>query len=281
MKKVVIVPNAVKDGSFAVTDLVATKLLDLGFGVYIHSEVHYDKCGTVKFDEFPLDADLIIVIGGDGSVIDASGVAIEQNIPMLGVNLGKVGYLTEVDTDEIYVLDKLISGEYSVIEKMLLSVEFGENGKAADRYAVNDIVISRNSLSNIAEIKVEDSLENSVKFRADGVILATPQGSTAYSFSTGGPVVAHDVESILLTPVSPHSFFNRSVIFNSSDVIKVTNSGEFSLSVNVDGRCVKALEPGEYCKIKRAEKVVKMLTFKENSMFSSLFRKMRILGDID
>ena len=93
--------------------------------------------------------------------------------------------------------------------------------------------------------------------------------------------MAHDVESILLTPVSPHSFFNRSVLFNSSEVIMVINDGELPLSISVDGRSVGSITSGASCKIKKSKKTVKMLTFTRNSMFSSLFKKMRILGDID
>ena len=150
-----------------------------------------------------------------------------------------------------------------------------------ERYAVNDVAVSRDSFLNIADIKIEDSALNAVKLRADGVVLSTPQGSTAYSFSAGGPILAHSVESILLTPISSHSFFNRSVLFNASDVIKITNIGALPLNLLIDGRSVGARAPNEYCNVRRAPKNVKILTFKENSMFSSLFKKMRILGDID
>ncbi len=281
MKKIVIIPNVNKDKDFVVTEAVATKLLSLGFDVYVHQDVGYKKDGVLLYGEMPGDMDLIIVVGGDGSVIDASAIAIEKDVPVLGVNLGKVGYLTEVEVNGLSILDNLASGEYSVTEKMLLAVVLENGKKICDKYAVNDVTISRDSFLHIADIKVEDSRKNVVKLRADGVILSTPQGSTAYSFSSGGPIVAHDVESILLTPISPHSFFNRSVLFNSSDVIKITNIGDLRLSVSVDGRCMGFLASGEFCTVMKASKSVKILTFTKNSMFSSLFRKMRILGDID
>ena len=280
MKNTVVIPNVSKDTGFQVTEMVISKLLELGFNVYVHSSVGYIKGGVNVYEAIPDDIDLAVVIGGDGSVIDASGLAVEKNIPILGVNIGRMGYLTEVETDELSILDNLADGSYSVIEKMLLSVELS-GGEKCKRYAVNDVTVSRDSLLHIADIKIEDSSDNAVKLRADGVILSTPQGSTAYSFSAGGPIIAHDVDGILLTPISSHSFFNRSVLFNSSDVIKVTNDGSLPLSISVDGRSVGALETGEACCITRAPKSVKILTFKKNSMFSSLFKKMRILGDID
>lgn len=280
MKRLVVISNINKDKDLSVTDRVVNKLLDLDFDVFVHSGDVYTNDKIKIYDELPDKIDLIAVVGGDGSVIDASGAAIEKDIPLLGINLGRMGYLTEVEVDSIDDLEKLSTGEYSVIEKMLLSVEFG-NGNVCDRYAVNDVTLSRDGILRISDINIEDSIHNVVKIRADGVILSTPQGSTAYSFSAGGPIVAHDVESVLLTPVSPHSFFNRSVLFNSSEVIKLTNVGESSLNVSVDGRCVGSLAQGEYCKVMKADKKVKTLTFKKNSMFSSLFKKMRVLGDID
>ena len=281
MKNLVVIPNLNKDAGLTVTGEVITRLSSLGFNVYVHKSVGYEKDGVNLYDELPDSIDLMVVIGGDGSVIDASGLAVQRDIPVLGVNLGRMGYLTEVELDELAILDNLASGDYSVTEKMLLTVEFPELGRVCERYAVNDVTVARDSFLHIADIKIEDSIQNAVKIRADGVILSTPQGSTAYSFSAGGPILAHDVEGILLTPVSPHSFFNRSVLFNASDVLKITNAGALPLNVSVDGRNIASLASGEYCNVKRAPKNVKILTFKKNSMFSSLFKKMRILGDIN
>lgn len=281
MKNLVVIPNVNKDVGLTVTDGVVTRLLSLGFNVYVHADVGYTNSGVTVYNDLPESIDLVVVIGGDGSVIDASGPAVERDVPVLGVNLGRVGYLTEVEIDEISLLDKLRDGDYSIIEKMLLAVELPSLGVTCERYAVNDVAVARDSFLHIADIKIEDSIDNAVKIRADGVIFSTPQGSTAYSFSAGGPILAHDVEGILLTPVSPHSFFNRSVLFNASDVIRVTNVGALPLNVSVDGRGVATLAQGEYCNVSRAPKNIKILTFKKNSMFSSLFKKMRILGDID
>lgn len=281
MKKIVIIPNTTKDKGFSVTDKVVEKLVSLGATVYVSSEIGYSNSAVCDYCDMPDGIDLIIVVGGDGSVIDASEYAIHNDVPILGVNLGKVGYLTEVEVDKLDVLDRLFTDDYSITEKMLLSVELEGEHAPCERYAVNDITISRDSFVHIADLGVEDSIGNVLKLRADGLILATPQGSTAYSFSSGGPILAHDVASILLTPVSPHSFFNRSVIFNSSEVIKITNFGTSALNVFVDGRCLFDLLPGKTCRVNKSDKSFKVLTFTKNSMFSSLFRKMRVLGEID
>ena len=282
MKTVVIMPNPKKDEGLNVTVRVAEKLRSLGINVFL--DIKYKHCNAVGveyYEQFPR-ADLIIVIGGDGSVIAASANAVSADIPMLGVNLGKVGYLTEVEPDALYVLDRLVSGEYFVEDKLLLSVECKRGGEiySTDSLAVNDVVISHNEFLGIADFKVENSLGDCVKYRADGIILATPQGSTAYSLSAGGPIISHDLDSIIVTPVCPHSFFNRSIIFSASERLKVTNDGESDLNVSIDGRLFTVLGKGDECTIYAAERKMKMITFSENNMFSTLFRKMRILEDI-
>ncbi len=280
MKNVVIIPNLKKDISLSVTKEVINELHKCGMKIYVETGI-LESDLISNYSDFPQVAELIIVIGGDGSVIDASRYAVEYDIPILGVNLGKVGYLSEVDPDNISILSQIPKGEYFIKEKLLLVANrLGKQDDSAVRYAVNDVVISEVSTLGISDFVIEDSVGNALRYRADGIIFATPQGSTAYSLSAGGPIVAHDVEGILLTAVCPHSFFNRPVMFNASEVIKVTNLGEGALDINIDGRAFDRIESNEACEIRRAEKNIKMLQFSKNSMFTGLFRKMKILEDI-
>ena len=198
MKNIVIIPNPNKDTGLSVTKKLVRELRLLGFSVYLSSAVAQIEDAEC-YEAFPGCAELIVVVGGDGSVIDASRYAIDKNIPIIGVNLGKVGYLTEVDPDNIDVFQKLISGEYSVEEKMLLQVETGTDERTVcERLAVNDIVISHNDFFGICEFSLENRNGDSVRYRADGVVISTPEGSTAYSLSAGGPVVSHDVDAIVV-----------------------------------------------------------------------------------
>ncbi len=289
MNRVVIIPNVFKDTDYSVTYAVIEKLLSLKMKVYIEDVIVEDGCkyrdmskiNIYDRSNFPKKADLVISIGGDGSVLQASEFAVRNDIPILGVNLGKIGYLAEVEPANLDVLDNLINENYYIDEKMLLMLDIEGRDKLKEIFAVNDVVILREDNFGVANIKVEDSLANVVKYRSDGLVMSTPQGSTAYSLSAGGPILAHDVETILMTPISPHSFFNRSVLFNSSDVIRITNVGEIPLNINMDGRFRGNLMSGDYCDIKKAPKKLKMLTFCKNSMFSNLFKKMRILGEIE
>ena len=280
MKKAVIITNINKDRDCAVTDAVATRVLAAGVMPLVKSEyAPLISCNAGVYDEFPADADFIIVVGGDGSVIDASGYSVTYGIPLVAVNLGHVGYLAEVERDELHLLDRLATGEYSIDYKTLLAVE--KDGARAKSLAVNDVVISHDSYLGISKMRVTDSHGNSIGYRADGVILSTPQGSTAYSLSSGGPILAHGIDSILLTPVCPHSLFNRSVIFAAEECITVTNEGESRLNISIDGRHFATLSDGECCKIYKAAEKIGMISFSENTMFRKLFKKMRLMEDID
>ncbi len=282
MKNAVIIPNPNKDSELGVTRLLIKKLLMLGISPYIDKIYGIESEGAVLYSDFPSEADMIFVIGGDGSVIDASKYALMYDIPLLGVNLGKVGYLSELEPDSLDILDRLQRGEYKVTEKLLLTAELisGTEVKKSEHLAVNDVVISHDDYFGIADFTVENALGDKVKYRADSIIISTPQGSTAYSLSAGGPIVAHNVNSLLITPVCPHSFFNRSIVFDSSEAITISNICEQNLKISIDGRSFATMAKGESCVVRSSEMRLKMISFSENNMFSALFRKMRILEDI-
>ena len=283
MKKIVLMPNPTKDVGLKVTYDLAKKLVNFGGEVYIDEKLDFKVCdGVIKYSSFPEGAELIIVVGGDGSILDASVTAIEYDIPLLGVNLGKVGYLSEVEPDNLDILSRVFSGNYTVEEKMLLSVGHHSCGAVtkSQRLAVNDVIISHDTFLGIADFILENGASDSVKYRADGLILSTPAGSTAYSLSAGGPIVSHDIDCIVATPICPHSFFNRSIIFKDDEIIKIRNVSNTVLNVSIDGRYFTSLSNSDECVINMSEKKLKVITFLENNMFSTLFKKMRILEDI-
>ena len=284
MKNILVIPNTLKDTDLSVTSRVIEKLTEFGMTALVSAEFSGRFDGKIQyFTSLPLSAELVLVIGGDGSVIDASRIAIELDIPLLGVNLGNLGYLSEVETDELDILKKLADGDYIVDDKMLLEVILGKSGKVskAQRLAVNDIIVSHSEYLGIADICLENSMNEAVKYRADAVILATPAGSTAYALSSGGPIISHNLDSITATPVSPHSFFNRSIVYSANEEIKVSNIGSYSIKVSIDGRFFDSLEKGDFCIVKKSDKRFKMLTFSANNMFTTLFNKLKILSNIE
>ncbi len=282
MKNIFVLPNPVKDKDFSVTKSVAEFLKSKGAEVYLPTLSGIPNISGCHFSEVPTEnTELIIVIGGDGSFIDASVYAVEHDIPMLGVNLGKVGYLSEVEPNDIASLEKIFSGDYSIVEKMLLSAKVTRNNvtETYDRFGVNDVVVSHNSYLGIADFTVCGN-DGIIKYRADGLVVSTPAGSTAYSLSVGGPVVSHNADAMIVTPIAPHSFFNRSIIFNGNDEITIKNTGTEKLNVSIDGRWYACMEPGDVCCVSASNKKIKVLTFKKNNMFTALFNKMQIMEEI-
>ena len=283
MKKIAVIPNVNKNGAIEITKKVIDILSENGAEIYIDERYDVDIERRIKkYDSFPADAELIIVIGGDGSVIDASVTAVEYDIPVLGINIGNLGYLAEVETDSLSILNKLFTGEYKIEEKMLLRAEKRVNGERqpSNRFAVNDVIISHENFLGIAEFALITDDAESVKYRADGIILSTPVGSTAYSLSAGGPIVDHGINSILATPICPHSFFNRSIIFNENAVILIKNTGKSTLKISIDGRLFESLNGGEVCSVSQLDKKLKMLAFNVNNMLSTLFGKMKKIESI-
>ena len=281
MKNIFLVPNPKKDISYDVTIRVFEKLYSLGCTVFmpdIYKDSEIDGCKYT--DHIDDSVELVVVIGGDGSFIDAASYAIEYNIPILGINLGKVGYLSEIEPDDLSVLSKITTGEYKINNKMLLEAYITKDGdRRIDRLAVNDVVLSHPQYLGIADF-VLFSKEGGVRYRADGLVVSTPAGSTAYSLSAGGPIVSHDASAVIVTPIAPHSFFNRSIVFGTNEEIRIKNTSSEELNLSIDGRFYHKLSPGEKCMIKPSEKTLKVLTFKDNNMFSNLFCKMQILEDI-
>ena len=283
MKNFVLIPNITKDKGLSVTKNITKKLISLGGAVYISEKYReYSIDGASFFETAPENTELIVVVGGDGSMLDASTLAIERDIPLLGVNLGKVGYLSEVEPNNLDVLSHIFKGEYEIEEKMLLSVAILKDGERieAQRLAVNDVILSHDSFLGIAEFVLYNALGDSIKYRADGMILSTPAGSTAYSLSAGGPIISHNIDAIVATPICPHSFFNRSIVFQPNDVIKLKNKSKSPLNISIDGRLFCDLASGELCEVKTAERRLRVLTFSESNMFSTLFKKMKILEEI-
>jgi NAD+ kinase len=281
MKKIVLLPNPNKDEELLLTQEVTGELISLGATVYIEKGL-LSVNGACYYERFPADAELIIVIGGDGSMLDASVTAIEYDIPIVGVNLGKLGYLSEIEPENLALLSRIISGDYKINEMMLLSatVVSSDGEISSQRLAVNDVIISHDKFLGIAEFNLENSRGEELKYRADGMILSTPQGSTAYSLSAGGPIVSHFIDCIVATPICPHSFFNRSIVFSPFETVTLKNQGDGELNVSIDGRFFKNVSENQSCLIRKAEKRLKLLSFKDNNMLSTLFSKMRKLEDI-
>ena len=186
--------------------------------------------------------DAVLAVGGDGTVLEAAAIAIQRDIPVAGVNVGRVGYLAEFAPDEIHDLVFALSNDtYKIHDRRTVSVTVGDSST----HAVNDVVIDKILSQRIIEIRVQINGEPLATYRTDGIIVATPLGSTAYSLSAGGPIVSPDLDAMILTPVAPHSLFARSIVLAPDAIVELSVMGDRPAAVNVDGTAFAEAVSGE------------------------------------
>lgn len=222
-----------------------------------------------------LEANLIISIGGDGTFIDSAKKIIDKDIEIFGINKGTLGFLTDINEINIEeFLKKYINKEYFIEERMLLNCIFKKNNILANKKALNDIVLSKKDSNIIGiDIYVKNRLLNS--FYGDGLIISTPTGSTGYSLSCGGPIVDPLSDTIILTPIAPHSMINRSIILSPTDIriqlvdTKKTNTAKLS----IDG-IIEDIHEGEYFAINKSNETLKIVKFDENNFVQKIKQKL-------
>ncbi len=285
MKHIVVMPNAYKDPGYQYTARVIEYLKSLGACIFLSEALRHDISvpGIRYYDStIPSEAEMILVIGGDGTVLDAAVYAIGADLPLLGINLGRLGYLAELEADEIESLSRLVSGEFGLREHMTLAVSLVRGGEEMHlvRSAVNDVVVGQGCGEGMSEILLEDGVGNHLTYLADGMIVATPLGSTAYSLAAGGPVIDASLSALCVTPICAHSLFSRSVLFPSEYTVTLRNSSarEGEMRVTVDGGESYTLSPGDSVKVTRSQKPLRMITLKNQSALGVLCRKMQLLN---
>lgn len=277
--KIAIVPNMTKEDAFSITSEIAKELDGLGVE-YMMSD---DLCGTVngtnavfcEENKMLRSCDTVIAVGGDGSVISAAHKALLYNKPILGVNAGRLAFLAGLEKHELKLLRSLIDGNYSIDRRMLLRMRIIDDGKViCEDLCLNDAVISRTGAAKLTGVTVKTNGHDFCEYLGDGVIVATPTGSTAYSLSAGGPVVDPSIESILLTPVCSHSLSARSIIFGDSTLIELscTTSGE--TSVTCDGREPFIIPEKAIIEILKSEKYAYFIRIKSDTFTDVLKNKL-------
>ncbi len=226
------------------------------------------------------NADLAIVIGGDGSMLECTRLAAPAGVAVLGINMGRVGYMTELEMDELDLLDKVFSGEYTVDTRAMLSVVTkSDSGKVKFRaHALNEAVIANGAAARMVDIELYDGEELVTQYRADGLVVATPTGSTAYSLSAGGPIVDPKLSCLCVTPVCPHSLSARPLIFPDTAQLRIKNTcvREKVLHLTVDGRSTFDMYYGDSAYISRADITAKLLRVK-NEGFCSKIRLRKLV----
>lgn len=234
-------------------------------------------------EEMPLSADIAVVLGGDGTLLAAARTIQKRRIPILGVNLGGLGFLTAITLDELYpMLDNILRGDYRTDERMLLEAKVWRGDEVVDQFTVlNDVVINKGALARIIELKTNVNDEYLTTFRADGLIICTPTGSTGYSLSAGGPIVYPSLQSIIITPICPHTLTNRPIIVPQEATISVTLcSDEEEVLLTLDGQVGFRMEEADRVEIKKSEDYITLIRVPSKGYFEVLRTKLMWGGDI-
>lgn len=279
--KAVIFPNFSKKNAYETTGKVCSMLHNKGFEIICRdSQSHCFHCGDyIRF--MPIEqaaevCDMIIAVGGDGTILEASGYAADHNKLLLGINTGRLGFMASMETDGLYNLSKLMSGDYTVENRMMLDCEYISNNGGCDKFtALNDVVISA-QYANLADYYIYAGNVRVSSIRADGVIFSTPTGSTAYALSAGGPILEPALECIQVTPVCPHSLSSRPMIFSTGKSLEVTYSArkETNLCLSVDGQIVKSLGKSDRLIVAKSDKFLRLIDINGNSFFDAVNEKL-------
>ena len=237
---------------------------------------------TSTRDDLPRDCDLVVVLGGDGTLIGMADRIAESgvDIPILGVNFGSLGFLTEITLDELYVAleDVLRDGSPFDRRMMLRARTLRGGGVYAERTVLNDVVITKGALSRIIELAVAVGDQHVMRVRADGLIVGTPTGSTAYNLAAGGPIVHPGLDAVLLTPIAPHTLTNRPVIIPASSTIRVEpamDNAHDEVFVTFDGQSGHPLQPDDVIEIGRAEQSLRVVRSPRRTYFDVLRQKLK------
>ena len=229
----------------------------------------------------PEDIDAVLVLGGDGTVIQAARDLARRDVPFLGINVGTLGYLTEVEASEYgQALDTLIRGEYYLEKRMMLCGEvFTEEGKTYAGKALNDIVISRQGVLRVVNFQIFVNGRYLDSYNADGMIISTPTGSTGYNLSAGGPIVEPGAEMLLITPICPHTLNARSIVLSGHDQVEIVIGPGRKMEkdravATFDGDTEIGLVSGERVKIRRSIHATKLIKLNDQSFLEVLSRKL-------
>ena len=229
-------------------------------------------------EDLPGCCDLLIVLGGDGTLLSAARLAAERKVPILAVNLGGLGFLTTVSQDEIYpILEEIFSGKHRVSERVMLEAEIVRGGAVIRRQiALNDAVLNKAALARIMDLELRVDGEYVTTYKADGLILSTPTGSTAYSLAAGGPIVYPIVEAFVVTPICPHTLTNRPLVIPDSAKIEIDFKAEDdAVFLTLDGQVGIELVRGDHIVVRKAPEKLYLVRPAKKTYFEILRSKLK------
>ena len=283
MKKFFIITNEHKDMNLAMTNAISDYIIAKGGTCmhYVSTKSGWRERNLRRFQPSDIDAECIIVLGGDGTLVRAARDMASIGIPLIGVNLGTLGYLCELERSTVYdAIDRLFEDRYELETRMLIKGSSQKDGSGKATFALNDIVIHRTGLPQIVNLIVSVNGEYLANYSADGIIISTPTGSTGYSMSAGGPIVDPKADLMLITPINPHSALAKSIVVGSDSVIDVTlakrrQEEDEEAEVSFDGDRFVHMKVGDNIRIQKADAHAKILKLNQLSFLQILRKKMQ------
>lgn len=231
----------------------------------------------VETEDFFQKIDIAVTLGGDGTLLNVARHVAPYKIPILGINLGHVGFLTEIELADLYNdLERFSKNSYTIDYRMMLETEVVRDGEVLEKFlALNDVVVTKGPFARLIRLKTYANEDYIDTYPADGLIIATPTGSTAYSLSAGGPIIHPNMNLLLLTPICPHTLHSRSIVVSENDVIKVKLLADHpEIMLTVDGQQGYKLLPGDQIIIKKSNFLTRLIRLKERSFYDVLRKKL-------
>jgi NAD+ kinase len=279
VKRIGIVSKPGIERATAILPPLVEWLAQRGIGVRCDEQTagYLGSDGGVPRDEVPDGCQLVIVLGGDGTLLSAARAVGGRDIPLFAVNMGGLGFLTAITIDELYPeLEHALNGQHRIAQRRMLHCEVWRDGQRVTQYeALNDVVITKASLARMIDVEIHVSRHFVAKYRADGLIVATPTGSTAYSLSAGGPIVFPAVNALCVTPICPHMLTYRPVLVpDDMDVHITTRSDNDTAFLTVDGQVGEPLQKDDEVLCSRSEKCVQLIRPPRMMFFDVLREKL-------
>ena len=284
MKKFALLTNYSKDKRLVYTRMIKTYITENGGSYWIPRYISEpDKDGDQRYDfsDMPEDIECVLVLGGDGTLLQAARELLQRHIPLLGINLGTLGFLTSAEKSELpKCLDSVLDDSCSIDERMMLEgVAYHGSEKIQMNIALNDVIIARAGFSRLVELKIYVNGELLSIYNADGIIVSTPTGSTGYSLSAGGPIIFPQTDVIVITPICPHSLQARSLVVSGEDRIMIEigrrrKTQKEEAMVTFDGRSAQELETGDRIEIYKAQETTQLIRLNGRSFYQALQNKI-------
>lgn len=284
--KIVMTPNPYRDRNFKCVEQAETLLRAAGIETRICLPFDVDKGfempKDLKFSDLSREiknADMLICFGGDGTILHSSKIATRHHVPILGVNMGTMGFMADLEASELFMLEKLVKGEYRVEKRMMLRVTVHSDGRELfDETALNDAAITKGAVAREIQMSVECDGVEAISCSGDGVIISTPTGSTAYSMSAGGPIVEPSAQNIIITPVCAHAFMAKGIVTAPwrTITVRLGKLGRRNAFLSVDGGRAFRLSPGDVVTVRKAEQETRLVRIKDASFYEIMNNKLYV-----